>query len=294
MDFSVIDAFTEKAFGGNPAAVVILKDPQFPPDALMQKIAREMNLAETSFVISKNTSNNKNSDDNTDKNEFQLRWFTPGAEVLLCGHATLAAAKDIYSKGIVSKEKPIYFSTKSGVLTATYEIETDLISLNFPAEPSIPVNPPQDLLPSLGLTEDEVKYIGKNRMDYLIQIDSELRLQQLNPNFFQLKKVETRTVIVTCKSEKVIESRGQKYHIDFASRVFAPFVGIDEDPVTGSAHCCLAVYWDAILKKSKSFNAYQASSRGGFLQLELIDNDQRVILKGSAVIVSQGRFLTLE
>jgi PhzF family phenazine biosynthesis protein len=252
-----IDAFTDRPFKGNPAAVCLLdheRDAEW-----MQSIAAEMNLAETAFLVPR--------DDG-----WSLRWFTPIVEVDLCGHATLASAHALWSESILDPADVAHFHTRSGLLTAS--LDGDLIELNFPATLETKSDPAPGLLESLGVPKP--KYVGKNKFDYLVEVESEEALRAVNPDHARLRKIPVRGVIVT--------SRSSKY--DFVSRFFAPGSGIDEDPVTGSAHCCLTPYWAAKLGKQEMV-AYQASPRGGSIRVKL--NGDRVCLAGRAVTIFRGR-----
>lgn len=253
-----VDAFTEQMFKGNPAAVCILTVEK--SNSWLQQVAAEMNLSETAFLYPK-------------ENCYKLRWFTPEREVNLCGHATLASAHVLWEQGAVKEDKRISFQTKGGHLTA--QKNNDWIELNFPLEPEKETEVPDKLLESLDVTP---KYIGKNCFDYLIEVESEQIVKGLKPNFNLLQDVKTRGVIVTSASNS------QKY--DFVSRFFAPRVGVNEDPVTGSAHCCLGAYWQKRFAK-KDFLAYQASQRGGIIKVQVCDNE-RVILGGQATTVLEG------
>jgi PhzF family phenazine biosynthesis protein len=256
-----VDAFTDKPFGGNPAAVCILPDQR--PDAWMQQVAAEMNLSETAFVEKQG-------------NGFRLRWFTPKVEVDLCGHATLASAHVLWEEGHAQPYEIIHFHTRSGVLTATRN--AGIIELDFPLIPEEPAASPPGLAEALGV---KPRYVGKGRFDYLIEVDSEEILRKLAPNFRPLASLPIRGLIVT--------SRSAWPEFDFVSRFFAPGAGIDEDPVTGSAHCCLAAYWRKHLNKD-SFVAYQASARGGVVRVRV--SGERAVLGGQAVTVSKGLLLT--
>src|SRR5579872_2911086 len=226
-----VDAFTAKPFAGNPAAVCVLPSER---DALwMQNVAREMNLSETAFLV-------RNGDG------FNLRWFTPSVEVDLCGHATLASAHALWEDGHLKPREQARFQTKSGLLTA--DKRGDWIELDFPVKPEERAEAPPGLVEALGATP---KYIGRNKFDYIVEVDSETVLRNLKPNFTSLRELMVRGVIVTARAE----SGG----FDFVSRFFAPGSGIDEDPVTGSAHCCLAPFWATRLGKT-DFSAYQASA----------------------------------
>lgn len=249
-----VDAFTDRIFSGNPAGVCILSSPV--TEEWMQNVAGEMNLSETAFLIKQ--------DDG-----FNLRWFTPKKEVDLCGHATLASAHILYETGITDKAKEIRFFTKSGVLRASKK--DDFIELDFPLEEDKETDAPH------GLTEGlKVKpvYVGKNRMDYIVEVESEDIVRGIQPDFEVLKKIATRGIIVTSLSGRP--------GIDFVSRFFAPAYGIPEDPVTGSAHCCLGPYWRRRLKKDE-FMAHQVSDRSGFLKVRV--GKDRVYLGGRAITV---------
>jgi PhzF family phenazine biosynthesis protein len=260
-----VDAFTEKPFSGNPAGVCVLN--QKPEEKLMQSIAREMNLSETAFLV-------KNNDG------YDLRWFTPNGEIDLCGHATLASAHILWEKGFLKRDQEARFSTKSGLLTA--KMNNGWIELNFPALPEEKTEPPAGLLEALGVGETarKVTYVGKNIFDYLIEVESEETVRVMKPDFVKLSKVPARGVIVTARD------RAGEY--DFVSRFFAPEVGIWEDPVTGSAHCCLGPYWQKKLNRDE-FIACQASERGGILKVKVIG--ERVLISGKAVTVLEGELL---
>ncbi len=253
-----IDAFTSEAFRGNPAAVCLLERER--DASWMQDVAAEMNLSETAFLL--------RGDDG-----YSLRWFTPAIEVALCGHATLASAHALWEEhGLASAR----FHTKSGLLTA--ERSGDLIELDFPATLEQRADAPEGLLESLGI--DAPVYVGKNKFDYLVEVASEDLVRKLDPDHAQLRRIPVRGVIVT--------SRAAMEGADFVSRFFAPGSGVDEDPVTGSAHCCLTPYWSAKLGK-EAMTAYQASPRGGFVYVQLAGD--RVKLRGHAVTVFRGELL---
>jgi PhzF family phenazine biosynthesis protein len=253
-----IDAFTSEAFRGNPAAVCLLDRER--DAAWMQNVAAEMNLSETAFLLPH--------DDG-----YSLRWFTPAVEVALCGHATLASAHALWEEHGLGSAR---FHTKSGVLTA--ERNGDLIELDFPATREERVDAPEGLLESLGISDPV--YVGKNKFDYLVEVASEAIVRKLDPDHAQLRRIPARGVIVT--------SRATMEGADFVSRFFAPGSGVDEDPVTGSAHCCLTPYWSAKLGK-ETMTAYQASQRGGFVYVRLAGD--RVKLRGHAVTVLRGELL---
>lgn len=254
----LVDAFAARPFVGNPAAVCLLE--VWPQDAWLQQVAVEMNQSETAFLV-------------REGDGYRLRWFTPGAEVELCGHATLASAHALWSEGIVAAGLRIQFTTLSGVLSATPQ--GDEIELDFPATPPQPADAPPGLLAALGAS---AVYVGQNRFDYLIEVADERELRALRPDFRRLAEVESRGVIVTARSSDP--------QFDFVSRFFAPKCGIDEDPVTGSAHCALGPFWQERLGKEQ-FQAYQASPRGGVVGV-LIDGD-RIRLRGRAVTVVRGQ-----
>jgi PhzF family phenazine biosynthesis protein len=255
-----VDAFTDRPFSGNPAAVCLL--PENRDDHWMQAVAAEMNLSETAFLL-------KQSDG------YRLRWFTPKIEVDLCGHATLASAHVLWTEGRVPLEQEIDFLTHSGLLKASRH--RDLIELDFPAQPASQVKPPPGLLEALGVS---ARYVGKNRFDFLVEVDSEKELKDMAPDFAQLGRIEVRGVIVT--------SRSASPQYDFVSRFFAPWAGIDEDPVTGSAHCCLGPYWQERLGKS-DLAAFQASTRGGVVHVRV--TTKRTYLGGAAVTVFRGQLI---
>lgn len=257
--FVQVDAFTNQAFRGNPAAVFLLDGPAEPQ--WMQDVAREMNLSETAFLRAK-------------PGGFELRWFTPAVEVDLCGHATLASAHALWTEGRADPATPLRFFTRSGELRA--EREGDWITLDFPATDPSPCDPPEGLLEALGV---EALYVGKTCFDYLIELPSERALRALQPDGRRLKALGLRGVIVTARG-------GEPY--DFVSRFFAPGAGIEEDPVTGSAHCALGPYWQGKTGRA-DFLAYQASARGGEVRVRV--RGDRVLLSGRAVTVVRGELL---
>ena len=252
-----IDAFTDRPFGGNPAAVVWLETEA--TTEWMQSVAAEMNLSETAFA--------RRTEDG-----LELRWFTPTIEVDLCGHATLATARAIWSEGLCSSDVPLQFNTRSGVLTC--RSVGDMIELDFPATPPTEIAITQQMIESLGTTPT---YVGSSRFYQLAVVNSPEVVKSVQPDFRKMSQLPTLGVIVTAKSD---DNR-----FDFVSRFFAPAMGVDEDPVCGSAHCCLAPYWSGKLGKT-SFVAYQASARGGILWLRY--ERDRVILGGKAAIVWRG------
>jgi len=251
-----VDAFTGVPFKGNPAGVCLLDD--LMPDEWMQCVAMEMSLSETAFLL-------------PEDDGYRLRWFTPAVEVDLCGHATLASAHVLAEIGKLHPGGVAHFFTRSGLLTASRTAD-GLIELNFPAKPLEAAAPPSGLIESLGV---QPVFVGKNVFDYLVEVASEAEVRTANPDFALLKSVPARGVILTSRSDSY----------DFVSRFFAPQVGVPEDPVTGSAHCCLAPYWAEKLGKHE-FHAYQASARGGELHLTLAG--ERVLIRGRAVTVFRG------
>ena len=255
-----VDAFTAEPFAGNPAAVCVLA--HAADKRWMQQVAREMNLSETAFLFRQDDA-------------WSLRWFTPAVEVDLCGHATLASAHVLWQDGHLAQGAQARFDTKSGRLTA--DQKGDWIEMDFPAEPASPAPPPEALLDALGASG---KFVGKNRMDYLVEVESEAQVRALQPDFTRLRALPVRGVIVT--------ARASDDGCDFVSRFFAPGSGVDEDPVTGSAHCCLAPYWGAKLGKAE-MTGHQVSARGGVVRVR--NAGDRVILGGQAVTVLHGELL---
>lgn len=253
-----VDAFTDRAFSGNPACVCLLREQM--PDQWMQNVAAEMNLSETAFLL-------------PNEDQYDLRWFTPLLEVDLCGHATLAAAHILWETGLLETKQGARFKTRSGLLTA--EKTGEWIELDFPAEPATALEAPAALMKALDLKTSD--YIGKNRFDYLVVLNSEQAVRRIQPDLALLKTLPVRGVIVTAASSSA--------QYDFVSRFFAPASGIDEDPVTGSAHCCLGPYWQKQLGRNP-LKAFQASARGGHLRVKMSEN--RVVLGGQALTVFSG------
>ena len=246
-----IDAFADRVFSGNPAAVCPVE--HWPEESLMQQIAAENNLAETAFVLKAG-------------NHYEIRWFTPEMEVALCGHATLASAYVLFQHYEKEARLISFFSPKSGLLSVE-KAENGYLTLDFPADPPSEVVPLKTLEEALGMSP--VKTL-KGKTDYLLIYKNQQEIENISPDFFLLNKVEARGVIVSAKGEAV----------DFVSRFFAPKVGINEDPVTGSAHTTLIPYWSEVLNK-KQLSARQLSKRGGSLHCEALG--QRVKIGGSAV-----------
>jgi PhzF family phenazine biosynthesis protein len=257
-----VDAFTDRPFGGNPAAVCLL--PSWKEDHWLQAVAREMNLSETAFLVKQ-------------PDHFDLRWFTPKVEVDLCGHATLAAAHVLWQQRHAAGDE-LRFSTKSGILKAIRHGED--IELDFPLKPEVASEPPPGLLAALGVS---AKSVGRNQFSYLVEVESEATLKGLTPNFQRLATVPMRGIIVTSTSANP--------HFDFVSRFFAPAMGIDEDPVCGSAHCCLGDFWRKRLNKSELV-AFQASARGGVVKVRVTKD--RAFLGGKAITVARGELLVGE
>jgi PhzF family phenazine biosynthesis protein len=269
--FYWVDAFAKKPFQGNPAAVCILDNAL--TDQEMQKIANEIGLSETAFVEANNQ---------IESEPRRLRWFTPKVEVKLCGHATLASASVLFNELKKTPER-IVFETASGKLVA--KKTTFGISLDFPQETFEPAKISPELFKAIGITKIvDTQYSPRLGM-LLINIPSETELQNLKPDFEKVKQLQNK---ITAMGVIVTAQCNTEY--DFASRFFAPQLGINEDPVTGSSHCILAPYWSKILHKTE-MNAYQASARGGELKVRLNPNN-RVEMIGNTTILLKG-ILTL-
>ncbi len=257
-----VDAFTEEPFKGNPAGVCLLRGPA--EAGWMQKVAAEMNLAETAFPL-------------PEGDGFRLRWFTPKVEVKLCGHATLATAHILWERGVLAPDREARFETLSGRLTARRD--GGLVELDFPARPPLP-EPPDWADAVVGALGIKPVSIGMSAEDVIFEAADEATVRSIVPDFATLRSLPARGVIVT--------SRSADKRFDFVSRFFAPAVGVDEDPVTGSSHTVLVPYWAAKLGKS-SLTAYQASARGGVLHLR--HEGARVRIAGRAVTVIAGELL---
>ncbi len=251
-----IDAFSDRLFAGNPAAVCPLPEPL--PDQLLQAVAAENNLSETAFLLRRGE-------------DYELRWFTPSVEVDLCGHATLASAYVVF-RYLQPALEEVRFHTRSGLLKVRRRGEW--LEMDFPARPAAPSQPPPGLIEALGLTPGE---IWKAR-DYMAVYQSEDQVRELRPDLGALARVEMFAVIVTAPGRQA----------DFVSRFFAPAAGVPEDPVTGSAHCTLAPYWAARLGKT-TLRAQQLSRRGGELLCEV--RGERVLLRGRAAAYLEGVIL---
>jgi len=267
----LVDAFTKEPFKGNPAAVCILQNKL--EDNILQFIASEMNLSETAFLRSLEEKPFE------ETKTFSLRWFTPTVEVPLCGHATLAAATVLFYDINILKDE-LMFETKSGILSA--KKEKNGICLDFPQDEPIEISPPQDIISAIAITNFKNVAYGKRTKILLVHLFNEEDVKSLKPNYELVKSIRAREKI---KGVIVTASGMPPYH--FISRFFAPWVGINEDPVTGAAHTVLAPYWSKILKKKKML-AYQASQRGGELTVRLKPDD-RIDLTGNAVIVLKGK-----
>lgn len=251
-----VDAFTDDLFGGNPAAVVLLQ--QWLPDALLQKIAAENNLAETAFLV-------------PERDLYHLRWFTPAVEVPLCGHATLASAQVVFEMLHPGRRAVTFLTRKAGPLTVT--VQGDRMSMDFPARPAERVATPAGLVEALGAEPSEV-WAANNLM---CVFETEGAVKALQPDFRKVAALDCLGVIATAPGNG---------GVDFVSRYFAPALGVDEDPVTGSAHCTLVPYWSRRLGKTK-LEARQISARGGHLSCE--DKGARVSMAGRAVLYLEGR-----
>lgn len=258
--YTIVDAFTSRPFAGNPAAVVVLPAPW--EAGRMQHVAREFNLSETAFLVRR-------------PDGFDLRWFTPEVEVELCGHATLASAHVLWSEGHLAEGETARFHTESGLLLAARRGEW--IELDFPSRLQSPAEPPTGLVEALGVRPT---YVGRWRDDWLVELASEAEVRQAQPDHTRLAAVGVRGAMITAAASTP--------GLDFVSRFFVPGAGIAEDPVTGSAHCCLAPYWAGTLGKSE-MTAFQASARGGELRVRL--DGERVRIAGHAVTVARGELV---
>ena len=254
-----VDAFTAAPFAGNPAAVCVLDRPA--PEEWMQSVALEMNLSETAFLVRENGG-------------FHLRWFTPTMEVALCGHATLASAHVLWEEGHLSRDEEARFFTLSGTLEAARDGEW--ITLDFPALPPARIEPPPGLLEALGAAP---RFVGAVSTFFLVELESEAAVRRLTPDLRGLAAFGDRGTMVTARGTG---------DFDFVSRFFAPAAGIDEDPVTGSAHCVLGPYWAERLGKNEMV-AFQASARGGTVRVKPAGD--RVLVGGQAVTTLRGKLI---
>ena len=252
-----VDAFTGRPFAGNPAAVCVLSEER--GEEWMRNVAAEMNLSETAFLV-------------PCEDGFRLRWFTPTVEVDLCGHATLASAHALWEEGHLAEGAEARFHTRSGLLLARRRGEW--IEMDFPATPPEPAETPAGLAEALGIRP---VWVGRSRFDCLVEAESAAVVREMRPDFTALAEVECRGIIVTARSDYP--------EFDFVSRFFAPAAGVNEDPVTGSAHCAMAPFWGARLGKTE-MTGRQVSLRGGTVGVRLAGG--RVILSGQAVTVLRG------
>lgn len=259
-----VDAFTDQPFRGNPAAICVMEGPR--PDAWMQALAAEMNLSETAFPLRQGE-------------EFSLRWFTPKQEVGLCGHATLATSHILWAEGYLRPDQEARFQTKSGLLTANKR--ADGIEMDFPARFVTDAEAYPLLNQALGVAPRQTSILSSAKGNtYLLEFDSEQQVIEMAPDFIALLAISARAVIVT--------SRAETAGYDFVSRFFAPALGINEDPVTGSAHCYLAPYWGKKLGKV-ALVGWQVSARTGVVGCTW--QGERVVLRGQAVTVFKGELL---
>lgn len=275
MRIRFVDAFTDRPFAGNPAAVVLLDEPGFPDDARLQRLAAEVNLSETAFAHPLPAG---------EAADWALRWFTPLTEVDLCGHATLATAHVLRGDGLL--DGTVRFATHSGVLTARCE-PSGGITLDFPTATLAPTKPTERLRAALG-AEVTAAYTTGQLGDLLVEVADEDTVRQLAPDLAALARLPQRGVIVTAPGAAATRGDGTGRH-DFVSRFFGPAVGVDEDPVTGSAHTALAPLWCARLGRD-TLTGYQASPRGGTVHVRL--HGERTALTGHAVTVIDGRLQT--
>ena len=268
LPFFQIDSFTSEAFSGNPAAVVLLDKKR--PHAWLQSVAMENNLSETAFVLPKTGE------------AWPLRWFTPTIEVDLCGHATLAAAHALWESETVSCDQLIIFETRSGPLTV--KKQGSQIQMNFPITPVVQAKAPQGLIESLQINGQppSVAEVLKSAFDYIVVVKDEFTVRNMTVDFRQLSQVDARGTIVTASADPTSD-------YDFVSRFFGPAAGVDEDPVTGSAHCALIDYFSKTQNRNQLIG-YQASARGGIIEVE--KRGDRAILSGKAVTIIRGELLT--
>lgn len=290
ISLSIVDAFASRPFSGNQAAVCVLKQPV--SDDWLQAFALEMNFSETAYLWEL---------PEDPEADFHLRWFTPGYEVDLCGHATLASAHRIWFEddgklGKAAQKSELKFRSRSGILTARRRDESE-IELDFPATPSEPGELPEGLIEALAPNRPEelasrIQYRGNTAFDAFLQLDSSAALHALAPDFVALKRIKTRGIIATAQASEQERADG----IDFVSRFFAPTAGIDEDPVTGSAHCALAPFWterlsgEAIAERRGEMVGFQASKRGGLVRVQV--KGERVLLRGKAISIVTGSLQT--
>ena len=255
MTITTVDAFTDRPFAGNPAAVCVLDGPV--SEDWMRSLAREMNLSETAYLI-------------PGDGAWGLRWFTPEVEIDLCGHATLASAHVLYETSRLADDEPACFDTKSGRLTVRQQ--GDAYVMDFPATPPTAADPPAGLAEALGTN---LVWTGLTRFDVFVVLESEAAVRDLTPDYTALARLDARGVIVTARADR-------QPGVDVVSRFFAPGSGVPEDPVTGSAHCAIGPYWADQLG-TDTVACYQASARGGHVGVRV--RDDRVDLRGHAVTV---------
>ncbi|MEU4157620.1 PhzF family phenazine biosynthesis protein [Actinoplanes sp. NPDC026670] len=270
MRIRIVDAFTDRPFAGNPAGVVVLDGEAFPAGEWMQRVAAEVNHAETAFV--------RRLPDGSET-DWALRWFTPAVEVALCGHATLATTHVLHRAGLIGDRAT--YGTLSGVLTASVA-EGGLITLDFPTAPLSPIDADPELVAALGVDFRTVLHTGPNTDDLLFEVAGEKTVRALDPDLRTVARLTRRGVIVTAAAD----DPGSGY--DFVSRFFAPAVGVDEDPVTGSAHTALTPFWARKLNRT-DLTGYQASPRGGLVRVSL--HGDRTHLSGHAVTTIDGDLL---
>lgn len=271
-----VDAFTDRPFAGNPAGVCLLQHASWPDEAWMAAVAAEMNHAETAFVLPEPTT----------EGTLPIRYFTPAIEVELCGHATLATAHVFFTHADVGRTTPVAFRTIADQTLTCVPIDQGGIAMDFPIDTPAAVEAPPGLLDALGLTADDVVAVARGRYDVLVQLASPEAVRSVRPDFRTLTQLDTRGVCVTAAGGRLPNGRAA----DFTSRFFAPAAGIDEDPVTGSAHCLLGPYWADRLGRD-ALLAYQASKRGGWLHVHT--QRGRVSLIGQAVTTLIGK-LTID
>ncbi|UFU00097.1 PhzF family phenazine biosynthesis protein [Radiobacillus kanasensis] len=257
MNLYFINAFTKEEFKGNPAAIVILDKEK--EEKWMQQFAKELNQPITTYVMKR-------------KDFFQLRWFTPTKEIDLCGHGTLGASHILWSEGYCDRQFPIEYDTASGKLMAEATVEG--IKLSFPVIESSSIELIPRMEKILGIPIKEMAW-AKDR--YIVEVADEDLVHQVKPNYESMKKLDGSVIVTTSVSEKY----------DMVSRYFAPQIGVNEDSVTGSAHCALALYWSKKWNK-KEFKAYQASERSGELQLSLKEDSVEII--GDCITIIRGKY----
>ncbi|MEU8567352.1 PhzF family phenazine biosynthesis protein [Streptomyces pathocidini] len=270
MRLRIVDAFTARPFAGNPAGVLLLDRSGFPDDSWLQQVAAEVNLSETAYAHPLPEGGEA---------DWALRWFTPATEVNLCGHATLATAHVLHTAGLASGT--VRFATRSGVLSAT-TAEDGSITLDFPTAPLTAVEPPAEASKALGAEVVSAYDTGPNVQDLLIEVADEKTVRALVPDLAALARLGSRGVIVTARAED--PHRGY----DFVSRFFGPGAGVDEDPVTGSAHTALAPLWSQRLGRD-DLTGFQASARTGLVRTAL--RGPRTLLTGTAITIIDGELL---